>query len=170
MGELPQQVQLQILKDFIYPNFCTKFNRLLRFRNCGHESKVKLKFDDALFSGTEVQNVNLEGLKKEPKKNQNEIDPYRFITQPFYNFNDSEYRSFMLKLMISLETRNFQMNEIIYEELDDALEIHFVMSGTYNVGYIINQQAAYRLQFTDRTIIAGFNMVFDKRIMYRYKA
>ena len=72
--------------------------------------------------------------------------------------------------MLSLEPRIYKMNEIIYEELDDALEILFVMRGTYNVGYILNQQAAYRLQFTDRTIIAGFNMVFNKRIMYRYKS
>ena len=33
LHELPQQVQLQILRHFIYPNFCMKFNRLLRFKN-----------------------------------------------------------------------------------------------------------------------------------------
>ena len=40
--------------------------------------------------------------------------------------------------MLALEPRIYQVNEIIYEELDDALEILFVMSGTYNVGYILN--------------------------------
>ena len=40
--------------------------------------------------------------------------------------------------MLALEPRLYQANEIIYEELDDALEILFVMSGTYNVGYILN--------------------------------
>lgn len=58
---------------------------------------------------------------------------------PFYNFNDQEYRQFILKLMFSLEPRVYSPNEIIYEELDDASEILFVMEGTYNVGYILNQ-------------------------------
>ena len=40
--------------------------------------------------------------------------------------------------MHSLQSRIFSPSEIIYEELDDASEILFVMKGTYNVGYILN--------------------------------
>ena len=41
--------------------------------------------------------------------------------------------------MLALESRFYKPNDIIYDELDDALEILFVMSGTYNVGYNLNK-------------------------------
>lgn len=44
------------------------------------------------------------------------------------------------------------------------------MKGRYNVGYILNRQAHYRLQFGDRTIIGGFNMANNRRMTYNYKA
>lgn len=84
---------------------------------------------------------------------------------PQYDQQSEEYREFMIKLLRHLEPRVFEPKEIIYQELDNADEMYFVMDGRFDVGYTINKTAKYRLQFGDRAVIAGFNMVYHKRIM-----
>ena len=64
---------------------------------------------------------------------------------PHFNQNSTEYRSFMIKLMRFLEPRVFEPKEIIYQELDNADEMYFVMDGRFDVGYPINRTAKYRL-------------------------
>ena len=89
---------------------------------------------------------------------------------PFYDYNNDLYCSFMIKLMIYLEPRQFNANEMIYEELEDANEILFVTKGRYDIGYVMNRTVKYRLQITDRTCIGGFNMVFNRRFQNRCRA
>lgn len=81
-------------------------------------------------SGSKYLQIN---LNEKPK-----FDRFKFLCQPYYNYNDSDYREFMLEITMALEPRIYQPMEIIYEELDDAMEILFVMQGIYNVGYIVN--------------------------------
>ena len=45
----------------------------------------------------------------------------------------------MIQFMKYLEPRKYKEGEIIYEELQEVLEITFVMKGTYFVGYEINK-------------------------------
>ena len=89
---------------------------------------------------------------------------------PLLRQNSETYQSFMINLLQKLEPRHFAAKEVIYQELDNADEIYFVMKGRFDVGYLLNRTAKYRLQFGDRAIIGGFNMVYHKRIMQRYRA
>ena len=50
----------------------------------------------------------------------------------------------MTKIMRSLETRYFMKYEVIYKELDECLEVLFVLEGKYNVGYEINKIRRFR--------------------------
>ena len=76
----------------------------------------------------------------------------------------------MIKLLRSLEVRRFNANEMILNELEECHEIIFVQSGRYAVGYEINKLKMFRLQFGERTIIGGFNLCFNQRSFFIYKA
>ena len=51
----------------------------------------------------------------------------------------------MINLLQKLEPRHFAAKEVIYQELDNADEIYFVMKGRFDVGYLLNRTAKYRL-------------------------
>ena len=76
----------------------------------------------------------------------------------------------MLALLYHLEVRRFYPHKIIYKELEECQEIYFVMKGLYSVGFEINKIMKYRLQFSPRTAIGGFNMQFGKRMLFIFKA
>ena len=59
---------------------------------------------------------------------------------------------------------------MIYLELDAPGEFYFVMEGKYDVGYNLNRQRQYRLQFGDRTTLAAFPVANYRRITYNYRA
>ena len=66
------------------------------------------------------------------------------------------YSKFMTLIMENLEIRKYEKGEIIIKELDECLEVLFVLEGTYNIGYEINKKIKYRKQFGFSTIIGGF--------------
>ena len=72
--------------------------------------------------------------------------------------------------MRSLEARFFLEHEIIQKELDECLEVLFVLEGRYAIGYEINKIKKYRRQFGPSTIIGGFNMCFQKRYFFHFIA
>ena len=59
---------------------------------------------------------------------------------------------------------------MIFHELDECLEIYFVMEGKYNVGYQINNTKFWRRQFGHSTVIGGFQLAFMKKFLFHYKA
>lgn len=59
---------------------------------------------------------------------------------------------------------------MICYELDECLEVYFVMTGKYNVGYQINNTKFWRRQFGHSTCIGGFQMSFMKKYMFHHKA
>lgn len=44
------------------------------------------------------------------------------------------------------------------------------MNGRYDIGYELNHVRRYRLQFGERTVIAGFNLANDMRMHFIYRA
>ena len=68
-----------------------------------------------------------------------------------------------------LEPRKYDENEIIYEELQEVLEITFVMTGTFYVGYEINKIVKMKIQLPPGTSFGAFNCCFLKRCMFIYK-
>lgn len=53
----------------------------------------------------------------------------------FYTWADSQYASFMMKVMQNLEPRKFYKDELILFDLEEVDEVLFVCSGSYGVGY-----------------------------------
>ena len=46
--------------------------------------------------------------------------------------------------MRSLESRYYIQHQVIYKELDECLEVTFILEGKYNVGYEINKMRRFR--------------------------
>ena len=66
------------------------------------------------------------------------------------------YSEFMLMLLNKLEIRIYQKNFLIASEMDESMEMLFVESGYYKIGYQINNRLFYRLYFGMFTTIGGF--------------
>ena len=49
-----------------------------------------------------------------------------------------------------LEPRFFKSQKIIYDELDEVRELYFVMKGSFDIGYEINNRKIYRLRFNGK--------------------
>lgn len=94
----------------------------------------------------------------------------RFSKYPFITYENGHYVEFMIMFMKGLQPRQFKKGEMIYQELDSAEEIYFIMQGRYDIGYELNYCKRYRIQFGERTVIAGFNVANDQRINFNYRA
>ena len=68
-----------------------------------------------------------------------------------------------------LEPRKYYDGELIYQELQEVLEITFIMTGTYQVGYEINKITKMKIQLPLGTSFGGFNCFFLQRTMFVYK-
>ena len=75
----------------------------------------------------------------------------------------------MIRVMRYLEPRFYKGEELIYEELEEVLEITFVMTGTFYVGYEINKIVKMKIQLPLGTTFGGINCSFLKRSMLIYK-
>jgi len=77
----------------------------------------------------------------------------------------------MIDILKSLEPRRYIEGDVIYHELEEILEMTFVMNGGFAVGYEINKQTKYKLRFVNmktgyfkvNAIFGGFNCLFFKR-------
>lgn len=72
-------------------------------------------------------------------------------------------------MMKFLEPRKYAEKTIIYEELQEILEVTFVLSGTYYVGYEINKVKKMKQHRPPHTILGGFESCFQKKSMFIYK-
>ena len=68
-----------------------------------------------------------------------------------------------------LEVRIFIPEQIIAEECDECLEMLFVESGIYSIGYLINNRPKLRLRFGVPTVIGGFQLAYKRRYDFIYK-
>ena len=57
----------------------------------------------------------------------------------------------MIEFMRRLEPRRVFDGEMFIHELDEVLEMIFVMKGSYRVGYEINKNLKMRLMFPSQT-------------------
>jgi hypothetical protein len=69
-----------------------------------------------------------------------------------------------------LEVRSFQKGETIANEMDESLELLFVESGIYEVGYEINKNLFFERQFGASTIIGGFQICYNRRYSFTFRA
>ena len=60
------------------------------------------------------------------------------IQFPYFEYSNEMYCDFMMKLMKNLEMRIFNKDYLIASEMDECMEVLFVESGHYKIGYQIN--------------------------------
>ena len=65
----------------------------------------------------------------------------------FYTWQDIPYREFMMQVLRSLEPRFYKKKTIMVDELDEMLEIIFIDKGKTMIGYEINKQKRFCLQY-----------------------
>ena len=58
----------------------------------------------------------------------------------------------------------------IYSELEDMNDVTFINRGKVGVGYLINMKERYPLELSGGQIIGSFEVGFDLRSQYIYKA
>ena len=86
----------------------------------------------------------------------------------------------MVKLLQSLEPRCYSHGEYIFEEDDEVDEQIYVISrdtrkpinqtGIYAVGFRYQQQKYFHVRLGPKTIICGYENLFEKKCEYTYKA
>ena len=57
----------------------------------------------------------------------------------------------------------------MYEELQEIVEITFVLSGTYFIGYEINKVKKMKIHRPPNTILGAYNTCFEKKSLFIYK-
>lgn len=75
-----------------------------------------------------------------------------------------------MSLIQILEPRTFKKKQQILSELDECLEIYFVLRGSFEAGFSINNKKIYRLMYSQNKTIGAFNVVFNKRSQYLIRA
>mmetsp|Transcript_20462 Transcript_20462/g.27656 ORF Transcript_20462/g.27656 Transcript_20462/m.27656 type:complete len:167 (+) Transcript_20462:1513-2013(+) len=86
----------------------------------------------------------------------------------------------MIKLLQALEPRAFSQGEYIFEEGDEVDEHIYVISrdtrkpinstGIYAVGFRYQQQKYFHVRLGPKTIICGYENLFEKNAEFTYKA
>lgn len=99
-----------------------------------------------------------------------EYDPdHPKIQHAFYRWGDEGYDEFMLEVMKSLVPRRIAAGETIFEELEEVLEMTFVMSGSFLVGYELNKKRNFVVSHTEGKVIGEYNVMFMQQSLYIYK-
>lgn len=90
------------------------------------------------------------------------------IRHAYFKWGDHDYDEFMIEIMTSLVPRRYFENDIIYEELDQILEMTFVLEGRYYIGFEINHKKKWVLAQQQGKIIGEYNVYFLKNSSHIY--
>ena len=126
IDELPEHVQVEIYKGFLFRTFMKTFKKFFEF-----------------------------------PKNKRKGSVFKWV--------DEEYAEYMIKLLQSLEPRQYHQGENIHDELDEILEITFIQHGSVLCGYQLNKRDKMKLHFPPGTVIGGFNCLFFQKSSFIYR-
>ena len=62
-----------------------------------------------------------------------------FEPTSFYNWGHQVYRDFMMEVLRKLQPRREDVGTVLMAEMDECLEMFFVMKGTIGAGFEINK-------------------------------
>lgn len=189
---------LKLHIEFIHREFLINFRRLFRFRKQrfvfhkdkkGSLSEVdakkklekKHKAEEKVLNKTnklfmasqkgKEASESSSSSSSEDSDEEQEVLLSKFSHYPFYDFNDgTPYSDFMVKLLESFEVRHFPPGFKIFNSTENPEECYFIRKGRWDVGYEVNNKSKYCLQFGPRTVIGAFNLMFDQRLDYIYRA
>lgn len=98
-----------------------------------------------------------------------EIPKNKRLQHTCYKWNDSEYSDFMISILKCMEPRFYHENELLYEELQEILEMTFVMKGSFLIGYEINKKKKFKIHIRQHSHFGGYNCIFNKKSLFIYK-
>lgn len=90
----------------------------------------------------------------------------------FFNWEDEIFQNFMAHILMFLEPRYEQKDEIIIEENGEWLEVIFFKTGTFLVGYELNRKKHFVLDFkSDKKSfhIGAYGCMTNKKAMFIFK-
>ena len=79
----------------------------------------------------------------------------------YYTWHDQDYRDFMYQLITQLEPFREKGYTVLKEELDEFNEIMYVNKGKVVIGYEINKEKRYCIQYTDKVVIGAYGITFN---------
>jgi CRP-like cAMP-binding protein len=88
----------------------------------------------------------------------------------YYTWYDQHYRKFMEALLYSMEPRREERGEILFDELDEVNEVFFIERGQIDIGFEINRKKQYVFRLSQDVQVGSYNVTFDKRSRYIFKA
>jgi hypothetical protein len=87
----------------------------------------------------------------------------------FYTWHDFVYRNFMMDLMQNLEPRFEKAGTILIDELDEVDEVLFFPQGRYEIGFEINGQKIFMLEYRQYNIIGAYYATFNQHSQEIYR-
>ena len=78
-----------------------------------------------------------------------------------FSWKDQIYRDFMLEVLSALEPRFDEKGTILYDELDEFLEVLFVMKGQIIIGYECNKKRKFCIRHNYGCIIGDFGCTLN---------
>ena len=165
--QLPEWVQNTLFESFVYKQFLEKFYQFFQFRR-NYDDFFELHnndFEELRSNGHVYEYTNKRTFGQEFDKKRVFLN---YHANTFFTWNDTQYRDFMMSMLIKLEPRYEPENTILVDELDEMTEIIFVYEGTINVGYEINKQKKFCLKYTNYCVIGSYGINFDQRACFIY--
>ena len=141
MDQLPDEVQDKLYSHFLFLSFTTTFTEMFR--------------------------VPKYGIDTLPVRNSVNI-PVK--AELIYNWDDQNFREFMMEILTNLEPRFIPRDRIIFKELEEIYEVLFVSKGNVDVGFEINRRQKFVLRFSNKVIIGGYNCTFNKKTIFVFKS
>ena len=87
----------------------------------------------------------------------------------FYTWNDFVYNNFMMDLLQKLEPRFEVKGTILIDELDEVNEILFFPEGKYEIGFEINGQKKFILEYRYFNMIGGYYATINQNSQFIFK-
>ena len=140
LDQLPPEVSDKLISGFLFQNFLRRFSDFFRLQKGGQATLFK--------TGGVNANINTN----------------------YYTWVDQNYREFMNALLTNLEPRKDAKHSILVDELDEFNEISFINKGKVVIGYEINKQRRYCIEFKDKCVIGAYGITFNKRAAFIYTA
>lgn len=129
---------------------------------------VNKLFCSYLFNSFTQKFSNFFMIEKMRKSTLSVFDKNPIYNKNFYTWNDMEYRDFMIGVLMNLEPISYAKNTVLINELDEFSEITFINKGIVMIGYEINKEKRYCIQFNDRCVIGAYGITFNKRASFLY--
>jgi hypothetical protein len=87
----------------------------------------------------------------------------------YYCWKDKDYRDFIIHLLVHLEPFRENKYVKIIEELDEFTILQFVNKGKIQIGFELNNEVRFALQFNNGIVVGAWGCSNNERSKYVYR-